>query len=117
MNEAYRVLVLDDEPHAVEMLLRMLHGHYRAVGSTSAAEALDLIEDQSFDVVLQCLFDGVSALVDQDTRSRPPRPGPAANPAPGKATHSRRRRKSNTPTPANDDDHNKTRANTRHRTG
>jgi AcrR family transcriptional regulator len=40
-----------------------------------------LTADQSFDVGLQCLLDGVSALVDQDTRSRPPRPGPAANPA------------------------------------
>jgi CheY-like chemotaxis protein len=61
----HRVLVLDDEQDMVEMILRMLRGRYRAVGSTSAAEVLELIEEQRFDAVLidQRLRDGTGTAV------------------------------------------------------
>ncbi len=57
---AYRVLVVDDEPDMVDMVMRMLRGHYRAIGSTSAAETMMLLEQQRFDAALidQRLGDG-----------------------------------------------------------
>jgi CheY-like chemotaxis protein len=61
----HRVLVLDDEQDTVEMVLRILRGHYRAVGSSSAAEALEWLEQERFDAVLvdQRLKDGTGTAV------------------------------------------------------
>jgi CheY-like chemotaxis protein len=60
-----RVLVLDDEQDTVELVLRILRGHYRAVGSSSAHEALELLEQERFDAVLvdQRLRDGTGTAV------------------------------------------------------
>ncbi len=62
---AHRVLVLDDEQDTVEMVLRILRGHYRAVGSSSASEALEWLEQERFDAVLvdQRLKDGTGTAV------------------------------------------------------
>jgi CheY-like chemotaxis protein len=59
------VLVLDDEPDMVDMVLRMMRGHHDAVGSTSAGEALAMIDDERFDAVLvdQRLSDGTGTSV------------------------------------------------------
>lgn len=61
----HRVLVLDDEQDAVEMVLRILRGRYRAVGSSSASEALEWLEQERFDAVLvdQRLRDGTGTAV------------------------------------------------------
>ncbi|HLU68153.1 MAG TPA: response regulator [Kofleriaceae bacterium] len=65
LETAHRVLVVDDEPDLVDMVLRMLRGHYQAVGSTSAAEALEWLEERRFDAVLvdQRLRDGTGTSV------------------------------------------------------
>ena len=65
LDNPYRVLVLDDEPDMVEMVLRMLRGHHEAVGSTSAGEALEWLEEGRFDLVLvdQRLRDGTGTSV------------------------------------------------------
>jgi len=61
----HRVLVLDDEQDTVELVLRILRGQYRAVGSTSAIEALEWLEADRFDAVLvdQRLADGTGTAV------------------------------------------------------
>lgn len=61
----HRVLVVDDEQDTVEMVLRILRGRYRAVGSNSAAEALEWLEGERFDAVLvdQRLRDGTGTAV------------------------------------------------------
>jgi len=61
----HRVLVLDDEQDTVEMVLRILRGHYRAIGSMSAVDALELLESERFDAVLvdQRLRDGTGTAV------------------------------------------------------
>ncbi|HEU5061012.1 MAG TPA: response regulator [Kofleriaceae bacterium] len=61
----HRVLVVDDEQDTVEMVLRILRGHYRAVGSNTAAEALEWLEGERFDAVLvdQRLRDGTGTAV------------------------------------------------------
>lgn len=61
----HRVLVLDDEQDTVEMILRILRGHYRAIGSNSAAEAVEWLEAERFDAVLvdQRLRDGTGTAV------------------------------------------------------
>jgi CheY-like chemotaxis protein len=61
----YRVLVLDDERDMVDMVLRMVRGHYTAVGSTSASEALGMLEEERFDAALvdQRLSDGTGTSV------------------------------------------------------
>ena len=62
---AYRVLVVDDEPDTVEMVVRMVRGHYHAIGAVGAADALALVEDERFDaaVVDQRLPDGTGSAV------------------------------------------------------
>jgi response regulator RpfG family c-di-GMP phosphodiesterase len=61
----HRVLVIDDEQDTVEMVLRILRGHYRAVGCNSATEALEWLEAERFDAVLvdQRLGDGTGTAV------------------------------------------------------
>ena len=61
----HRVLVLDDEQDTVELVLRILRGQYRAVGSNSATEALEWMEAERFDAVLvdQRLADGTGTAV------------------------------------------------------
>jgi CheY-like chemotaxis protein len=61
----HRVLVLDDEQDAVEMVLRILRGRYRAVGTSSASEALEWLEQERFDAMLvdQRLRDGTGTAV------------------------------------------------------
>ncbi|HTE56207.1 MAG TPA: response regulator [Kofleriaceae bacterium] len=63
--ERYRVLVVDDEPDMVDMVMRMLRGRYHAVGSTTAGEALAMLEEERFDVALvdQRLSDGTGTSV------------------------------------------------------
>lgn len=62
---AHRVLVLDDEQDTVELVLRILRGHYRAIGASSAAEAVEWLEQERFDAVLvdQRLRDGTGTAV------------------------------------------------------
>lgn len=62
---AYRVLVVDDDPDAVEMVDRMLHGRYVTVGAVGAAQALALAEQERFDAALvdQRLSDGTGTAV------------------------------------------------------
>jgi CheY-like chemotaxis protein len=64
-DSQHRVLVLDDEQDAVELVLRILRGQYRAVGSSSAAEALEWLQQERFDAVLvdQRLRDGTGTAV------------------------------------------------------
>jgi CheY-like chemotaxis protein len=64
-DTALRVLVLDDEQDTVELVLRILRGHYRAVGSSSANEALEWLEQERFDALLvdQRLKDGTGTAV------------------------------------------------------
>ena len=61
----HRVLVVDDEQDTVEMVLRILRGRYRAIGSNSATEASELLESERFDAVLvdQRLKDGTGTAV------------------------------------------------------
>ncbi|MFC1610211.1 response regulator [Myxococcota bacterium] len=56
----FSVLVVDDEQMSVETVLRMLRGRYHAVGATSVREALELCDQQVFDVAIvdQRLRDG-----------------------------------------------------------
>lgn len=60
-------------------------GHYPLMSrlGLSVLDGSVLTADQSFDVGLQCLLDGVGALVGQHTRSR--RPRPSEKPGPGHA--------------------------------
>ena len=62
---AYRVLVVDDDPDAVDMVDRMLHGHYVTVGAVGAAQAMALAEQERFDAALvdQRLNDGTGTAV------------------------------------------------------
>jgi len=61
----YRVLVVDDEPDMVDMVLRMLRGRYQTVASSSAVHALALVEEERFDAALvdQRLSDGTGTSV------------------------------------------------------
>lgn len=48
-----RILVVDDDPHAVEILTRMLQREgYQCVGVHSGPEALNALRQQPFDVIL-----------------------------------------------------------------
>ncbi len=59
-----RVLFVDDEPTVVAVTLGMLaHGGHDAVGAASAEEALELLQTQTFDVVVSDLvLPGLSGL-------------------------------------------------------
>ncbi|MFO0676167.1 MAG: PAS domain S-box protein [Polyangiaceae bacterium] len=50
-SHSRRILVVDDEPAIVSALLGMLAGHV-VQGAASGADALDMLRDQDFDVVL-----------------------------------------------------------------
>src|SRR5262249_49337960 len=47
-----RILVVDDEPRGVELFVRSLRGIGKVTGATSAAQALELIEREAFDIVV-----------------------------------------------------------------
>jgi signal transduction histidine kinase len=51
-GEVPRILVVDDEPRGVELFARSLRGIGTVVGATSAAQALELLEGQPFDIVV-----------------------------------------------------------------
>jgi len=53
LQRALRVLLIDDEPQVREVLIRMLRldGH-QAVAASTASEGLDLLEQESFDLVM-----------------------------------------------------------------
>jgi CheY-like chemotaxis protein len=61
----YRVLVVDDEVGTIDMVARMLHGRYHAVGAQNAGDALVLVEEDRFDaaIVDQRLGDGTGTAV------------------------------------------------------
>ncbi|MFC1609644.1 response regulator [Myxococcota bacterium] len=54
------LLVVDDEPDTVDTVMRMVRGHYRCVGATSIAQAVEVIDREQFDLVIadQRLPDG-----------------------------------------------------------
>jgi DNA-binding NtrC family response regulator len=67
MDEAFRVLVVDDEKDFVETLVKRLKGRgIEAFGITSGEEALELMKQGPFDVVILDIrmpgMDGISAL-------------------------------------------------------
>jgi len=67
MDEAFRVLVVDDEKDFVETLVKRLKGRgIEAVGITSGEQALELMMQSPFDVVILDIrmpgMDGISAL-------------------------------------------------------
>ena len=62
-----RVLIVDDEPEIVSLLTQLLDGQgYEAVGTTRASEALTLLRDSEFDILLTDLMmpqvDGIALL-------------------------------------------------------
>jgi len=52
MRDSPKILVVDDEPRGVELFVRSLRGVGIAVGATSAREALQKLDGESFDVVV-----------------------------------------------------------------
>ncbi|HXT00392.1 MAG TPA: response regulator [Elusimicrobiota bacterium] len=72
-----RILVVDDEPAAVEMLARFLEnaGH-RVEGARSAEDAVEALKNGSFDLVLLDLIlpgmTGLQALAELKTLTRAP---------------------------------------------
>jgi two-component system sensor histidine kinase/response regulator len=68
-----RLLIVDDEPFNIRLLERVLAQDYQIVGAGSGEEALSLLEQQPFDVVLlDIMMPGVSGLqVLQTLRSQP----------------------------------------------
>ena len=52
-NPKGRILIVDDDPHAVEILTRMLgHEGYDCVSATGGVTALDLVRNQPVDLIL-----------------------------------------------------------------
>ncbi|MDJ0841972.1 MAG: two-component regulator propeller domain-containing protein [Acidobacteriota bacterium] len=51
-NEAFRILVVDDEPVNRRVLFNYLLGHYRVTEAADGPEALRLLEKERFDLVL-----------------------------------------------------------------
>jgi CheY-like chemotaxis protein len=73
-----RILLVDDDPHAIEILTRMLGREgYACVSASGGAEALELLANQPVDVILLDVMmpdmDGleVCARLRQDERLRP----------------------------------------------
>lgn len=52
-NPKGRILIVDDDPHAVEILTRMLgHEGYECLSASGGAVALQLVRSQSVDLIL-----------------------------------------------------------------
>lgn len=51
-NEKYRILVVDDEPRNLRLMLRTLHDRYNVAFVTSGKEALEVVEKMAPDLIL-----------------------------------------------------------------
>ncbi|HBA73560.1 MAG: hypothetical protein A2X82_00380 [Geobacteraceae bacterium GWC2_55_20] len=52
MENTATILVVDDEPMSVEMLINLLEGEYRVITARSGQEALEIVNKESIDLIL-----------------------------------------------------------------